>query len=161
MNFKIISCFGCCVLGMCLSGCDDPLSGDQYITSEAKQVNRVSYGTIQSKRLVKIKRHEGAGAGAGLGIAGGALGGALIGNAVSSGNKGQVIGGAIGALAGGLAGNAIQNRNVDGCEYTIALDEGGTVAITQGKTPELSVGQRVKVIYNNSGGRVVPTSGNE
>lgn len=160
MNFKTSLCIGCGVIGVCVSGCDDMLSGNNYKRAEAKQVNKVSRGIIRTKRLVKIQRHAGTGAGAGLGAAGGALSGALIGNAVSSGTKGQIIGGAVGALAGSLAGNAIQNRNVDGFEYIIDLDEGGSIAITQGKTPELSVGQRVNVLSNNSGARVVPDLSN-
>ena len=107
-------------------------------------------------RSVAIK-HEGLGAGAAVGAGGGALAGGLLGNAVAPGQSGALVGGAIGALAGGVAGNAVQNRKKQGFEYTIKLDNGNTIAITQGPTPALSVGQRVNVIYDNTGaGRVVP-----
>ncbi len=156
MNFKVIGCLGCLIASMCLSGCDDGLSGDSYTHAQAKTVNSVQYGTIVSMREVSIKRHEGPGAGAGLGAAGGGTAGYLIGNAVSDSTTGKLVGAGIGALAGGIAGNAIQNRSVKGFEYTIQLDNGGTVSVTQGKTPALSIGQRVQVISGASGGRVVP-----
>ena len=156
MNFKILGCIICCATCFCLSGCDDGLSGDSYTHAQAKAVNTVQYGTIVSMREVSIKRHEGPGMGAGLGAAGGGTAGYLIGNAVSNSTTGKLVGAGIGALAGGIAGNAIQNRSTKGFEYTVQLDNGGTVAIAQGKTPAMSIGQRVQVISGSSGGRVVP-----
>lgn len=156
MKFKIITCLACCASVFCLTGCDDQLSGDSYTRAEAKQVSSVQYGTVVSKREVLIKRHDGAGAGAVVGTATGALTGGLIGNAISSGTTGKIVGAGIGALAGGVTGNAIQNRSVKGYEYTVGLDNGGFLAITQGKTPELLVGQRVQVLSNASGGRIIP-----
>lgn len=156
MNCKLMICIICCVSCFFLSGCDDGLSGDSYTRAEAKSVNSVRYGTIVSMREVNIKRHEGAGVGAGLGAAGGGTAGYLIGNAVSNSTSGKLVGAGVGALVGGIAGNTIQNRSVKGFEYTIQLETGGTVSITQGKTPILSVGQRVQVISGSSGGRVVP-----
>lgn len=139
-----------------LTGCGDEFSGDNYKAVEARKVQNVATGTVISKRSVKIKRHDGLGAGAGLGGATGALAGGLLGNSITGNHTGSLVGAGIGALAGGVAGSAIQNRQVDGFEYTISLDNGNSVAITQGPTPAISVGDRVNIIYDNAGnGRVV------
>ena len=154
--FKIKSVCYLIFVPFLLTGCGDQYSGDTYTNTQAKRINTVQTGTVISMRKINLK-HEGIGAGAAVGAGGGALAGALIGNAVSSGRNSQMIGGAVGALAGGVAGNAIQNRNKQGFEYTVKLDNGNTIAIAQGPTPQISVGQRVNVIYEQSGsGRIVP-----
>ena len=151
---KLICCLALCPV--LLTGCGDEFSGDKYKAVEAKHVQNVASGVIVSIRNVKIKRHEGMGAGAAAGGVGGAVAGNLLGNAFG-GDTGGMVGMALGAVAGGIGGNAIQNRNVEGREYTVKLDNGNTVAITQGPTPQLSVGQRVNVHYDASGARrVVP-----
>lgn len=139
-----------------LTGCGDEFSANNYQAVEARKVQNVTTGTVVSKRSVKIKRHDGLGAGAGVGGAAGAIAGGLLGNSIAGNNKGSLIGAGIGALAGGVTGSAIQNRQVDGFEYIISLDNGNSVAITQGTTPTISVGEKVNVIYDAAGnGRVV------
>ena len=69
----------------------------------------------------------------------------------------SLVGAGIGALGGVIAGGLIGNRNVKVKEYTVRLDNGNTVAVTQGEPPVLALNQMVAVNYDTSGaGRIVP-----
>jgi outer membrane lipoprotein SlyB len=149
-RYGIISVALCSIL---ISGCSNDYSGDTYDGHAVGEVSRTDAGTIISMRKIKIKPDsKDLGAGALLGGAGGALAGSMFG-----GGRGKVLTAGVGAIAGGVAGNAIQNRAQDGFEYTVRLDNGATVTVTQGPSPSLSVGQRVMVINSHKGrSRVVP-----
>ena len=135
-----------------VSGCSNEFSGDNYTSKNAGEVSKTNEGTIISMRKVSLKSDGGPGAGA---LVGG-VGGGLLGSAFGKGG-GKALGVAAGALLGGVAGNAIENRSQDGIEYMVKLDSGATVALAQGPTPALSVGQRVFVIHSEKGkSRVVP-----
>ncbi len=151
-NLNITLVAGLIFGSLVLTGCNN-YSGDQYTASQVKTVQNVAYGTITGIRDVKANVNQ-SNAGTGFGTAGGALAGGLIGNAI--GGK-SLLGAAMGALGGAAAGYAIGNRSIKVKEYTIRVDNGNTVAITQGEPPVLSVGQRVAIHYDASGaGRVVP-----
>jgi outer membrane lipoprotein SlyB len=138
-----------------LAGCAADYSGDTYHGSGVGEVSRSEYGTIIQIRDVKIKADEQTTqrSGAVIGGATGAVGGALVGSAFDNGTIGAVIG----AAAGAIGGNAIQNRTQNGKEYTVRLDNGNIITITQGIPPQLSVGQRVMVVDAHKGrGRVIP-----
>jgi outer membrane lipoprotein SlyB len=134
------------------SGCAD-YSGDTYEGRAVGEVSRADTGTIVSIRKIKIKPEgDTPGMGALIGGAGGALAGSVFG-----GGRGKILTAGVGALAGGVAGHMIQNREQDGFEYTVRLDTGATIVVTQGPSPALSVGQRVNVINSHKGrSRVVP-----
>lgn len=136
-----------------LAGCANDYSGNSYDGAAVGEVSRTDAGTIISVRKIKINPDtKDLGAGALLGGTAGALAGSMFGK-----GKGNLLAAGTGAVLGGVAGNAIQNRSQDGFEYTIRLDNGATVTVTQGVSPTLSVGQRVMVINSNKGrGRVVP-----
>ena len=152
-NIKLIACL---VFGaVFLTGCNNEYSGDQYTASQVKSVQNVSYGTIIGIRDVKVQQKVGS-TGTKTGALGGGVLGGVIGNALGGG-KGALIGAGLGALGGGATGYAIGNRNSKLKEYTIRMDNGNTVAITQGEPPMLQVNQRVAIHYDASGaGRVVP-----
>lgn len=157
MLFRISSknnsliCLVLCSLLVC--GCANDYSGDTYEGHAVGEVSKANPGTIISMRKIQIKPEgENLGSGALLGGAAGALAGSAFGK-----GSGKVFAAGLGAIAGGVAGNAIQNRSQNGVEYTIRLDNGSTVVITQGVSPALSVGQNVMVINSNKGrSRVVP-----
>lgn len=146
-----IICFALCSLLIC--GCSNDYSGNSYEGHAVGEVSRSDSGTIISMRKIKINPEtSNLGAGALLGGAGGAL----VGSAFGKGG-GKILAAGIGALAGGVAGNAIQNRSQEGFEYTVRLDSGATIAVTQGVEPALSVGQKVSVVVSSKGrSRVVP-----
>ncbi|MDR0552624.1 MAG: glycine zipper 2TM domain-containing protein [Holosporales bacterium] len=141
------------MIALFLSGCAADYSGNTYQGGAVGEVSRSEYGTVVQIRDIKIKVDKSAGSGALVGGTAGAVGGALVGSAFDN----KMVGAAVGAAAGALGGHAIQNRDQKGKEYTIRLDNGHTVTITQGLSPQLSVGQRVIVIDAHKGrGRVIP-----
>lgn len=148
-NFAVV---GLIIGTLFLTGCSD-FSGDQYTASQVKSIQNVSYGTIVGIRDVKARVNQGT-TGTGIGAAGGAVAGGLIGNALGGES---LVGAGIGVLGGAVAGRLIGNRNVKVKEYTVRLDNGNTVAVTQGEPPVLDLNQRVAVHYDTSGaGRIVP-----
>jgi outer membrane lipoprotein SlyB len=100
---------------------------------------------IVSIREVEIEPDEGIGAGAVLGGVGGGLVGSMFGK-----GGGKIAAAAAGAAVGGIAGHKLQNRTKKGREYTVKLESGAIISLTQGVTPSLGVGERVLLIH---GGR--------
>jgi hypothetical protein len=72
-------------------------------------------------------------------------------------HAGQVMA-VIGAVAGGLAGAAIEEgvTRTTGVEITLKMDDGRTIAVVQGLSPNerYSVGDRVRVISSGQATRV-------
>ncbi len=135
-----------------LAGCASDLSGESYSRSEARTVQRVEYGIIEQLRPVKIegtKTPIGAGAGAAVG--------GIAGSSIRGGKTGQVMA-VIGAVAGGLTGAAIEEgvTRTTGVEITLKMDDGRTIAVVQGLSPNerYSVGDRVRVISSGQATRV-------
>jgi len=91
------------LVGFTLAGCvnNDSLSGDVYSASEAKQVQRVTYGTIVNVRPVQIQGGDDNNA---IGAIGGAVLGGFLGNTIGGGT-GRSLATAAGAVAGGVAGH--------------------------------------------------------
>jgi outer membrane lipoprotein SlyB len=152
VNNRVIA-FGILVCALLLAGCANDYSGDTYDGRAVGEISRADTGTIISIRKIKIKPE---GDTPGLGALVGGTAGALAGSAFGGG-RGKLLTAAAGGVAGGVAGHMIQNRAQDGFEYTVRLDTGATIVVTQGPNPALSVGQRVNVINSQKGrSRVVP-----
>lgn len=101
-------------MSLLLGGCASSLTGDSYSRDEARRVQTVRMGTIESLRPVKIegtKTPIGGGAGA---IVGGVAGSAV------GGGRGSIVAAVIGAVAGGLAGSAAEEglTRTQGVEIT-------------------------------------------
>jgi outer membrane lipoprotein SlyB len=149
MSFNVRCALLSCTV-LLLGGCSNEFSGNQYAAEGVGEVSRAERGVIISMRKVEIRK-DGT-PGALLGAAGGGVLGSMIGE-----GKGRVLATAAGAAAGGLAGHAIQNRSRLGVEYTVRLENGETIVLTQGAEPALSVGQEVYVVDSKRGrGRIVP-----
>jgi len=117
-------------------------SPQDYSYSEARSVENVAYGTVESVRPVRLSEDH---AGVGTGV--GAVIGGLVGNTLSHGN-GRAVTTVLGALGGGLAGNAVE-RNATaqtGEEIVVRLDSGRTIAVVQGGFQDFGAGQRVRVL---------------
>jgi len=145
------------VAAVTLAGCvnDNSLSGDVYSSSQAKQVQNVTYGTLLSTRAVQIQGGDDSNV---IGAIGGAVLGGFLGNTVGGGT-GRSLATAAGAIAGGVAGQGVQgalNRS-DGVELEIRKDDGQTILVVQkvGKT-KFSVGQRVMLAGSGSNITVSP-----
>lgn len=130
-----------------LTGCPAGLGGQDTSRSQARTVQEVQMGVVESVREVNIegtKTPIGAGAGAVVGgVAGSTVGG----------GRGSVVGAAVGAVLGGVGGAAAEEAitRQKGVEITVKLDSGRLIAITQAADQEFRVGDRVRVL---SGGGV-------
>ncbi|WP_397451727.1 glycine zipper 2TM domain-containing protein [Pseudomonas sp. NA-150] len=139
-------------IALTLGGCASSLTGDSYSRDEARQVQTVRLGTIESLRPVKIegtKTPIGAGAGAVVGgVAGSAVGG----------GKGSIITAVIGAVAGGLLGSAAEEgmMRTQGVEITVHEDDGTMRAYVQAvaENEVFRVGERVRIMTVNGTSRV-------
>lgn len=141
-------------LTLLLSGCASSLTGDSYSRDDARRVQTIRMGTIESLRPVRIegtKTPIGSGAGAVIGgIAGSGVGG----------GRGSAVAAVIGAVAGGLAGAAAEEgiTRTQGVEITVREDDGVLRAYVQAVEPNqiFRVGQRVRISSVNGQSRVAP-----
>lgn len=154
MRKSIILAATVAALTVGLTGCASSLTGDSFSRSDARQVQTIRMGTIESLRPVRIegtKTPIGAGAGAAVGgIAGSTVGG----------GRGSAVAAVIGAVAGGLAGAAAEEgiTRTQGVEITVREDDGALRAYVQAVDPNqvFRVGQRVRITTVNGQSRVVP-----
>ncbi|NWB91990.1 glycine zipper 2TM domain-containing protein [Pseudomonas agarici] len=130
-------------MAMLLAGCTNSLTGDSYSRDEARRVQTIRLGTIESLRPVQIEGNNspiGAGAGA---IVGG-VGGSAIG-----GGRGSIVTAVIGAVAGGVLGNMAEKglTKTQGVEITVREDDGSLRAYVQEVAPNeiFRVGERVRI----------------
>ena len=133
-----------------LAGCPAGLGGKDYSRSQARTVQEVQMGVVESVREVLIegtKTPVGAGAGA---VVGG-----VAGSTVGSG-RGSVVGATLGAVLGGLGGAAAEEAvtRQKGVEITVKLDSGRMLAITQAADETFQVGDRVRVLSDSVTTRV-------
>ena len=130
-----------------IGGCAAGLGSGDYSRGQARTVQEVQMGVVESVREVNIegtKTPIGAGAGAVVGgVAGSTVGG----------GRGSVVGATVGAVLGGLGGAAAEEAvtRQKGVEITVKLDSGRMIAITQAADQEFRVGDRVRIL---SGGGV-------
>ncbi|MBD9481846.1 glycine zipper 2TM domain-containing protein [Pseudomonas sp. PDM14] len=139
-------------LTVVLGGCASNLSGDSYSRDEARKVQTVRMGTIESLRPVKIegtKTPIGAGAGAVVGgVAGSGIGG----------GRGSAVAAVIGAVAGGLLGSMTEEgiTRTQGVEITVREDDGTLRAYVQQvqENEIFRVGERVRIMSVDGTSRV-------
>jgi outer membrane lipoprotein SlyB len=133
-----------------LAGCPAGLGSKDYSRSQARTVQEVQMGVVESVREVNIegtKTPVGAGAGAVVGgVAGSTVGG----------GRGSVVGATVGAVLGGLGGAAAEEAvtRQKGIEITVKLDSGRMLAITQAADEAFQVGDRVRVLSGDGTTRV-------
>ncbi|MCO7517402.1 glycine zipper 2TM domain-containing protein [Pseudomonas guariconensis] len=139
-------------MSLLLGGCASNLTGDSYSRDEARRVQTVRMGTIESLRPVKIegtKTPIGGGAGA---IVGGVAGSAV------GGGRGSIVAAVIGAVAGGLAGSAAEEglTRTQGVEITVREDDGSMRAYVQEvqQNEIFRVGERVRIMTVDGTSRV-------
>lgn len=138
------------LLTVFLAACASSNSGSVYSRDEARKVQTVKTGVIESVRQVKL---EGTKSPVGT-IAGGAVGG-IAGSSVGGG-RGSAIAAVIGAVAGGLAGSALEEgiTRKDGVELTVKLDGGGMIAIVQEADEVFTAGEKVRILETGGVARV-------
>ena len=133
-----------------LGGCASGTGGKDYTRAQARVVQEVEMGVVESVREVRIegtKTPIGAGAGA---VVGGVAG------CTVGGGRGSVVGAAVGAVLGGLGGAAAEEAvtRKTGVEVTVKLDSGRLFAITQTADEAFRTGDRVRVLTGNGVTRV-------
>jgi outer membrane lipoprotein SlyB len=130
-----------------LAGCPAGLGSKDYSRSQARTVQEVQMGVVESVREVLIE-----GTKTPIGAGAGAVVGGVAGSTVGSG-RGSVVGTTVGAVLGGLGGAATEEAvtRQKGIEITVKLDSGRMLAITQAADEAFRVGDRVRVL---SGGGV-------
>ena len=137
-----------------LSGCASNLTGDSYSRADARKVQTVRMGTVESLRPVRIEGTKTA-IGAGVGTVVGGIAGSTIG-----GGRGSAVAAVIGAVAGGFAGAAAEEgiTRTQGVEITVREDDGALRAYVQTVEPNqvFRVGQRVRITSVNGQSRVAP-----
>lgn len=138
------------ILSLFLAACASSNSGSVYSRDEARKVQTVRTGVVESVRQVKL---EGTKSPVGT-IAGGAVGG-IAGSSVGGG-RGSAIATVIGAVAGGLLGSAAEEgiTRKDGLEITVKLDGGSMVAVVQEADDPFKAGDRVRLLENGGTTRV-------
>lgn len=129
------------------AGCSSTGPRD-YASSEARVIQTVAYGTVESVRPVRLSEDEPI-----EGIFAGAAIGGLLGESIGNGGVGAVL---LGTVAGGFAGNAVQRdlSDQDGQEIVIRLDSGSTIAVVERGRQAFEPGQRVRVLTGPKGSRV-------
>lgn len=138
------------LLSLILGACASSNSGSVYSRDDARKVQTVRTGIVESVRPVKL---EGTKSPIGT-IAGGAIGG-VAGGSVGHGN-GSTIGAIVGAVVGGLAGSAVEEgiTRKDAFEITVKIDGGALVAIVQEADEQFRAGDKVRLIESGGTTRV-------
>ncbi|MFF7708321.1 glycine zipper 2TM domain-containing protein [Pseudomonas sp. NPDC007930] len=140
------------VSSLLLGGCASSLQGDVYSRDEARRVQTVRMGTIESLRPVRIE-----GTKSPIGTGAGAIVGGVAGSAVGGG-RGSIVAAVIGAVAGGFAGSAAEEgiTRTQGVEVTVREDDGSMRAYVQEVQPNeiFRVGERVRIMTVDGTSRV-------
>ena len=133
-----------------LVACASSNSGSVYKRDDARKVQTVKTGVVESVRSVKL---EGTKSPIGT-VAGGAIGG-IAGSSIGSG-RGSAIAAVLGAVVGGLAGSAAEEgvTRKDGLEITVKLDGGAMIAIVQEADESFKPGDKVRIVENSDTSRV-------
>ncbi len=127
-----------------LNACASSNAGDVYSRDEARKIQTIRKGVVESVRTVKLE-----GTKTPIGTVAGAAVGGVAGSTIGGG-KGSAIAAVIGAVVGGLAGSAVEEgvTRKDAFEITVKLDNGSLVAIVQEATEKFAPGDSVRLIEN-------------
>jgi outer membrane lipoprotein SlyB len=133
--------FVLCMAGF-LAACASSNSGSVYSRDEARKVQTVKTGVIESVRQVKLE-----GTKTPIGTGAGAVVGGVAGSTIGHG-RGSAIAAVLGAVAGGLAGSAAEEgiTRKDGVEITVKLDTGTMVAVVQEADEQFYPGEKVRLL---------------
>ena len=137
-------------LSVLVAACASSNSGSVYKRDDARKVQTVKTGVVESVRTVKL---EGTKTPIGT-VAGGAIGG-IAGGSVGHG-RGSAEVAVIGAVAGAIAGSAIEEgvTRKDALEITVKLDGGSMIAIVQEADEQFHPGEKVRIVENSETSRV-------
>ncbi len=129
-----------------LGGCTLPSSGRLVDRREAGQMRRPEMGTVERAQPVVLSGQR---------SQIGTLGGAAVGHASATNvgaGAGNEIARAGGAVVGAIAGDAVEEAvtRTNAFEYTIKMDSGQTVVVTQAANPSFNTGDRVRLLVGGT-----------
>ncbi len=132
------------------AGCATSDGPQDYDTRDARVMQSVTCGTVESVRAVRLNEDQ-----APVGTVAGAAVGGILGSQVGHG-AGSAVGAILGAVGGGLAGNAIEHSATEheGEEIVVRLDNGSSIAVVQGAGGGIRPGDRVRVLNGGRGARI-------
>lgn len=138
------------ITALLLSGCASGLGSGDYAREQARGVQEVQIGVVESVREVKLE-----GTKSGIGSTAGAVVGGVAGSEIGHG-KGAIVGSILGAVAGGVGGAAAEEGTTrqKGVEITVKLDGGRMIAVTQAADEQFKVGERVRILSGGGTTRV-------
>lgn len=147
---KMTRLFAVSLIALLLGACASSNSGSVYSRDDARKVQTVRIGIVESVRQVKL---EGTKTPIGT-VAGGAVGG-IAGSSVGGG-RGGAIAAVIGAVVGGLVGSAAEEgfSRKDGLEITVKLDGGSLVSVVQEADEVFNAGDKVRLLESGGATRV-------
>lgn len=132
------------------------LGGGDYVRAQARAVQNVEIGQVESVRAVALNAGS-EGVQNAIAPVGGALLGGALGSLIGKGD-GKKVAMVLGALGGAVGGSAIQKagNQVKGIEVTVRLDH-RIIAVTQADDGTgFRVGDRVRVLNDGRTWRVAP-----
>ena len=137
-------------LAVLLTACASSNSGGVYSRDDARKVQTVKTGVVESVRTVKLE-----GTKTPIGTAAGGVIGGVAGGSIGHG-AGSTIAAVIGAVAGGIAGSAVEEgvTRKDALEITVKLDGGAMIAIVQEADEAFKPGDKVRIVENADTSRV-------
>lgn len=146
-QLKIISILLLVLTTLFLSGCASSRSGDVYSRDQARQVQTVENGTVESVKQVVIEGTQ-----TPIGPAAGAVAGGVLGSTLGSGS-GKTVATVLGALGGAAAGAAAEEgiTRKQGLEIVVKKDSGQTIVIVQEADTLFEPGDRVRIIQAQDG----------
>lgn len=138
------------LLSLFITACASSNSGSVYSRDDARKVQTVKTGIVESVRQVKLE-----GTKTPIGTAAGAAVGGVAGSTIGHG-KGSTVAAVIGAVVGGIAGAAAEEglTRKDALEITVKIDGGALVAIVQEADEEFKAGEKVRLIESGGTTRV-------
>ncbi|WP_299983591.1 glycine zipper 2TM domain-containing protein [Desulfobacula sp.] len=129
-------------IAVVVAGCASSRSGQVYSRDEARQVQTVENGTVESVKEVVIE-----GTKTPIGTAAGAVAGGVLGSTIGGGS-GKSVAVVIGALAGAAAGTMAEEEitRKPGLEIIVKKDNGQTIVVVQEADVLIADGDRVRII---------------
>lgn len=144
-----------CLILVLAAGCAPKIGANDYNSKSAGTEQTVRFGTVESVRKVHVEGDNQWATGvstAGGGVVGGVLG-SLIGG--GTGRTLATVGGAVLGTAVGYGGSKLATGQ-EGYEITVRMDDGETIAVTQGTDISFAQGQKVRVLNDGQRSRVQP-----
>ncbi len=137
-----------------LTGCAGGLTGETYSRNDARKVQQVRYGVVESATPVVIEGSRDGIVGTGAGAIVGGIAGSSVG-----GGRGSQIATVLGAVAGGALGNKAQEAatRAQGQEITVVMDNGQVLSVVQEveQGQFLRPGDRIRLLQRAGQSRIV------